>query len=411
MADIAADAAAAAPPPPLVRFALSPALANRAVLDFNLAAAAKVYKSASSPVSIEFDCKPENLQLFLDQIRDRAIAHEWQHILLIPKDGNEAESRDLIDSYGELSYNDVKAHVLTYINTESREAQDSFMLYLCIMSSLTKTAQRQVRLRGKQQSFQLAETGSGPLLLKVVIMVSHVDTRATINSVRTKMSNLDQTMRNLESDIEKFNEYVIGLVEQLQARGQETQDLLVNLFKGYKACKDLEFVDYIKKKEDLYEEGGEVSTEQLMEWALNKYKTRQENLTWCQKSDEEQTIIALQAQVQSLIAKNKSNSTKLTSNAAKKKTKSKAKNDYRAPWMKEAPKEGEPTTKEVEGKDFHWCPTHGAWVRHTPEECQGLGFRRNNSTPAPATGATGPAMRLSNALSAIADEEDEDDDE
>jgi hypothetical protein len=29
----------------------------------------------------------------------------------------------------------------------------------------------------------------------------------------------------------------------------------VNLFKGYKACKDAEFVDYIKKKEDFYEEG------------------------------------------------------------------------------------------------------------------------------------------------------------
>ena len=186
-----------------IRFALSPALANRAVLDYNQAAAAKVYKSASAPVSIEFDCKPENLQLFLDQVRDRAIAHEWQNILLIPKEGNEAESRDLIDSYGELSYDDVKAHTLTYVNTESREAQDSFMLYLCIMSSLTKTAQRQVRLRGKQHPFQLAETGSGPLLLKVVIMVSHVDTRATINSVRTKMSNLDKSMRHLESDIEK----------------------------------------------------------------------------------------------------------------------------------------------------------------------------------------------------------------
>jgi hypothetical protein len=403
-----ADPAAGAQPP-MIRFALSPALANRDVLDYNQVAAAKVYVAASSPVSIEFDCKPENLQLFLDQVRDRAIAHEWQHILLIPRDGNEAESRDLIDSYGELSYEDVKAHVLTYVDTESREAQDSFMMYLCIMSSLSKSAQRQVRLRGKQHPFQLAETGSGPLLLKVVIMVSHVDTRATINSVRTKMSSLDQSMRNLESDIEKFNEYVIGLVEQLQARGQETQDLLVNLFKGYKACKDLEFVDYIKKKEDLYEEGGDVSTEQLMEWALNKFKTRQENLTWCQKSDEEETIIALQAQVQSLIHKTKG---KANDSAEKKKVKgnTKSRNDYRAPWMKEPPKEGETTTKDVDGKQWHWCSTHEAWVRHKPEECKGLGFRANNPNPTPAIGKSGPVMRLSNALSAIDNDEEDNDD-
>ena len=60
-------------------------------------------------------------------------------------------------------------------------------------------------------------------------------------SVRAKLSNLDHAMREQDSDIEHFNDYVI-----------------VNLFKGYKACKDAEFVVYIKKKEDLYEEGSQV---------------------------------------------------------------------------------------------------------------------------------------------------------
>ena len=76
--------------------------------------------------------------------------------------------------------------------------------------------------------------GAGALLLKFVIMVSHVDTSVTITSVRTKLSSLDKSMREHDSDIEKFNEYVIELENKLQARGQITQDLLVNLFKGYK---------------------------------------------------------------------------------------------------------------------------------------------------------------------------------
>ncbi len=76
-------------------------------------------------------------------------------------------------------------------------------------------------------------------------MVSHVDTRATITSVRTKLSNLDHAMREQDSDIEHFNDYVIGLVSELHARGEQTHNLLVNLFKGYKACKDAEFVEYI----------------------------------------------------------------------------------------------------------------------------------------------------------------------
>ena len=112
---------------------------------------------------------------------------------------------------------------------------------------------------------------------------------------------------------------------QLYARGEQTQDLLVNLFKGYKACKDAEFVEYIKKKEDTYEEGGEVEYNQLMDWAVNKFKARKEAGTWCQKSTEEETLIALQAQLKDLIGKtnkggkqdtSKANSTR--SNNAKK---------------------------------------------------------------------------------------------
>ena len=144
-----------------------------------------------------------------------------------------------------------------------------------------------------------------------------------------------------------------------------------------------------------------------MEWSLNKYKTRQENQTWCQRSDEEETIIALQAQVQTLLEKGKTNKA-----TPKKKAKGKSKTDYRAPWMKVPPNEGEPNTKEVEGKPWHWCPTHEAWVRHKPDECRGVRFRGNNSSNTPPTANNnGPAMRLSNALSAVEEDKDDDDDD
>jgi hypothetical protein len=44
----------------------------------------------------------------------------------------------------------------------------------------------------------------------------------------------------------------------LHAWGEQMHDLLVNLFKGYKACKNSEFVEYIKKKEDMHEERGNI---------------------------------------------------------------------------------------------------------------------------------------------------------
>ena len=45
-------------------------------------------------------------------------------------------------------------------------------------------------------------------------------------------------------------------------------------------------------------------------------------------------------------------------------------------WKLTAPKEGEDSTKEVNGKTYHWCTGNGAhkpmWVMHLPAECRGL---------------------------------------
>ena len=189
--------------PAASHFALAPAFANPSVLNYSDQSAAKLFKSGTESLSIKFDCKPDNLQLFLDQARDKVIVFDWLNILNIPTKGDVALSKDLIESYGEISYEDVKAHALTYMNEDSREAQDSFMLYHCLMNSLTDAAQKQVRTRGNVHPFMFGGKGSGPVLLKVIIMVSHVDTRATITSVRTKLSNLDQAIREHVSDIEE----------------------------------------------------------------------------------------------------------------------------------------------------------------------------------------------------------------
>ena len=48
------------------------------------------------------------------------------------------------------------------------------------------------------------------------------------------------------------------MVENLGSRGEMTQDLLSNLFKGYGACSNRAFVAYIKKSK-IFNKRGEVS--------------------------------------------------------------------------------------------------------------------------------------------------------
>jgi hypothetical protein len=217
-------------------------------------------------------------------------------------------------------------------------------------------------------------------------MVSHVDTRATITSVRTKLSSLDQAMREHDSDFELFNGYVIGQVAKLHDRGEQPQDLLDNLFRGCMACKDTEFADFIKKKEGFYEEGGQVEYQQLMDWALNKFKNRKESEQWCQRTTEGETIIALQAQVKPLISNLKKSDVNGKSVAARKdqkkankKGKGKFKPEDKPALMRTPPNEGERHSKTVEGKDYHWCPDHESWTRRKPSECKGIGFTKTQA--------------------------------
>jgi hypothetical protein len=73
---------------------------------------------------------------------------------------------------------------------------------------------------------------SGPLLLKMVISQAHVDSRATVSFIRTSRTKFDEKMFELDSNVEAFNVYVKSQLKSLSARGETSNDLLINLFKG-----------------------------------------------------------------------------------------------------------------------------------------------------------------------------------
>ncbi len=79
-------------------------------------------------------------------------------------------------------------------------------------------------------------------------------------------------------------------------------------------------------------------------------------------------------------------------------------------WKKVAPKEGEPTTKQEGGKEWHLCSKHKAWTKHKESECKGIDFKpsydRVKKELKPKN-STSPRMKLAQALAAISDDEDE----
>ncbi len=175
-------------------------------------------------------------------------------------------------------------------------------------------------------------------------------------------------------------------------------------------------MDYIKKKEDFYEEGGQVEYQQLKDWAINKFKTRKESEQWCQRTTEEETIIALKAQIKSLISNQKKSDTNGKSVTARKdqkktnkkgKGKGKFKPEDKPAWMRTPPKDGDKHSKTVEGKKYHWCPDHESRTRQKPSECKGMGFTKTQAKKdSDKVSDSKPKMKLSKDLAAISSDEE-----
>ena len=113
---------------------------------------------------------------------------------------------------------------------------------------------------------------SGNLLLKVLIRESYLDTNAMTSGVRSKLTNLHKYLPTVGHDISLLNMYVKKQVYSLRSRGEQTSDLLMNLFKANVISSDKAFVRYIENKLEAWEDGMlAVSPNQLMLWARQKF--------------------------------------------------------------------------------------------------------------------------------------------
>jgi hypothetical protein len=417
------QAAAATP------FALSPAQATNNILDYSTAVGTKLYKEATKALPREYDVDAQGLNHFLASLTSKAREYGWDDILDIPRIPNDPNSptASMLTNYGEFTLEQLTQFVQTYINGENRAAQDSMMMYNCIWNTLTKVGCDKIWVW--KQDFMVGNLPSGVLLLKVIIREAHIDTNATVQHIREKISSLNEYIATFGHDIDKFNAYVINLTNGLRARGHISSDTLANLFKAYKAVPDKEFVRYIKEKEDAYDEGTNITPEILMRFASDKYKRMVESKEWMAMSKEQEKLIALEAEIKKLTSKQVKAPNQGAVQAkpigannknhpqAKKQGKQQPKPRKPKPeWMLKPPTNNETTTKTVNGKVHHWCSKHKSWGQHTTNECKGLGVKPvgakngNSTNPINAQNTTNNdtnrRLTFARAMETIADNEE-----
>jgi hypothetical protein len=183
------------------------------------------------------------------------------------------------------------------------------------------------------------------------------------------------------------------------------------LFTAYVAVEDQVFSNYMISQQDQCHDGRvEFTVDSLMQLALDKYNVLVEANRWKPTNQKgstlEEQIVALTAKVEFY----QSQSTPKKGGDKREKAR-KARAVKKWAWKSVPPKEGEPKSKNVEGKTYNWCLNHASWTVHTAAECkinQG-----NHGASTHKKGSTGDkvkkALALSQAYQSIMDAQDEED--
>ena len=287
----AAALAARGPPGPTV-FTLSPALASsNALLNYNTSEGIKIYNKSTTPMEVPYNGGSGGLRLFLSKVQQKANQFGWDRILTIRQG---VQPLNLIASYGQVDLASVRAQALAIEAAASRDTQNSSQMYLFLKSSLTDGLLGRV-ISHMRDYMSVTGFEDGPSLLKVIITLSHVDTRAQSGYIRQCLARLPITILTEEysCDIEKINKYVIVLKEGLAARGESSQDTMMNVQAAYEVCKDAAFVRHTRDEYSKWEQGATMTLKDYMSSALTKYKTLKMKGQWEAPSPEQEQIIAL----------------------------------------------------------------------------------------------------------------------
>jgi hypothetical protein len=358
----------------------------------------KFYNRAIKGSDVKFDLSSAKLNQFMVKLKIRASTCGWANVTEVPDD--QGILRDITVSYGMLTIDNCRNHANTYVLAETRQAQNSHMLFTYVLDTLDEQAEG--LMLADPQQYTVQGQSAGILLLKLVIGKATVDTKATVIMIRRSLTHLDSKMIELGSDINTFNLFVTQQVNALTARGQlEFPDLLIHLMDGYLAASDRPFVRYISRKQEDYDSGKDLFTsEQLMNDAANYFKVKMQQNAWSTADSKKDRILALSAEVDSPQMQLIALQAELEATKLKLKKRSKfASSDDR--WRKLPPINDE-LVKTVKGKSYNWCHKHAAWVRHSPSECT---LPDKSDKPIPPTNPNNNKLVMSNAYKAYITQE------
>lgn len=362
------------------------------IIDYESSEGIKVYKRATAALKDEYDGKAAGSAVFKMQLNQRARSEGWSNyssadIINIPQDGLDV-------SKGTANVIREKSKLTTKIITDwandtiigkpiDRRAQNNENMVQCLQNSLTKDCLARIDLMDSE--YTIKGTIVAALLYKVIMDQAELDTMVTSAMIRKNLQNLRCKMREYVSNIQGFTNSVRDDIRSLELRGETTddKDLCMNLLSAFKCADDKMFREEFTRLEHKWMIGEETFTsDTLLKRADIIFNVRTQNHTWGQKSQEEEKIIAMQAEFKDMNLKFEETRKKYkklkhglkTASSSSGGTRSRKRRPIQKgeEWKFENP--DNLSTMEKDGKTYHWCTHHndekGMWTIHAPEQCK-----------------------------------------
>jgi hypothetical protein len=228
----------------------------------------KLWNTASASLSAKWAVDSEGLSRFNKNVIDREIQSGWNApgasiMMILDVNG---VLRHLVHNYGQLMAQDVSDFVQTFIRQSTRKAHNDVQLYYCIANTLDERGH--LRIVYEADTYTVHGTHSGIMLFKMLMRKANMDTRETASQLRENLTNLHSYISTIDSNIEMFNQHVKVNRDDLTARGESSDDLIINLFKAYLCVTYRDFLRYMRNNKDAYDDEEHLSVEQLLTMSL-----------------------------------------------------------------------------------------------------------------------------------------------
>jgi hypothetical protein len=396
-------------------FAIAPGLVPVPAIDMSSSTGIKVYNASTEALEPRFDGASGKIFGFLKQVQSAIVERGWTEINTVPKPDGTTEL--WIPNYASHSMASLRTHVLTYVNGQTRQAQDSFAMYTMLQKSLEPSYFATVATAANEEMYMVNGMGAGVLFLKAIIMDVHHDLKGKASTIRQRLMDLPTYMMEIKFDIKAFNEHVTSQMAELDARGEQSTDLIEYLWRAYMVVPDSNFTKYISNKKDDHDEESHVFTpKELMKAALDKATLMKDQGVWLKAVPEGEKYIALMAKIENLEksklqlenrlkaaapARAKAKGAAAAKPRGKPKGKPAEQGDRKLPeWKTKKTKDVITRKDDKSGKTttYYWCPHHGYYTVHKPADCS---KGQADSKPAAQANAAVVQDAVRNALEAL----------